>query len=51
MESALKTNPNDETDLLVSESQGQNITVETKALDDFDYIESINHSEIDKNLK
>ena len=37
--------PNDSENMLVSESHGYDVTVETVALDDFDYVESVNQSD------
>lgn len=31
--------------MLISESHGYDVTVDTIALEDFDYVESVNHSD------
>ena len=45
--SDLKNNKEDNDHMLISESHGYDVTVNTEALEEFDYIESINDSEND----
>ena len=46
-ESDLKNDKGEDDHMLVSESHGYDVTVNTEALEEFDYIESINDSEND----